>query len=239
MLAGDDKGQLFTLTALRSIQIRATLRRRCRQATVELSLVTTLAKGVDAQPLSLFSGGWVARLLGFGRRYRTTKLVEAFLATAVRSYILLYSFLPLSLCVRGPFSNFKFFWRLLNSPSNQVFVHPLTRQLVWDIRNPAAVGLAFKEVQAALVTALADYGRGQVPVANFQIIAHEANLCAIQSRAAHKRPTRALARYQLEWAQLIFTPTLVGRPRRAKKARSIRKRLAKRLVRAAGRRFWV
>lgn len=50
------------------------------------------------------------------------------------------------------------------------------------------------------------------------------------------RPT--LARYTLAWAQVLFLPTRINKPRRPKRARGIRKRLAKRLVRVTGRRFW-
>lgn len=48
---------------------------------------------------------------------------------------------------------------------------------------------------------------------------------------------RGLARFSLTWNQVVFMPTALSRPRRAKRARGIKKRRAKRLVALAGRRF--
>lgn len=91
-------------------------------------------------PLTLFTGSWIAQLLGYGRKYRSTKLIETFTATAVRTYLLLYYFVPFILNVKGPFANFNFFWRAINAPASQIFIHPVTATIVWDIRFPANLG---------------------------------------------------------------------------------------------------
>ena len=81
-----------------------------------------------------------------------------------------------------------------------------------------------------MVSALSEFGRGGVPLLDDEILDYEAKALAATNHAD---------RYRFSWDQVLFLPTRINRPRRAKKARSIRKRLSKRLVRASGRRFWV
>ncbi len=111
-------------------------------------------------PITTFTGGWVGHLLGYGRKYRGSRLVETFLAAVVRSYLLLYPFAPLCLTLKGAVSSFGPLWRGLNSPSKQIFLSPLTREFVWDVPpQPRAQGgtLGARE---ALLALFADLGRG-------------------------------------------------------------------------------
>ena len=160
--------------ALKNIRLALSLSRRGRQATAELALTLITHEDEATSPVTLFTGSWVAHLLGYSRKYRGAKLVEAFLGAAVRSYLTLYHFAPLSLRVRGPFFNFNFFWRVLNSPASQIFVHPITLGLVWDIRLPASVGSSFCEVREAMAEALDEFGRGGVPHLDDEILDYEA-----------------------------------------------------------------
>ena len=95
--------------ALKNMRLALSLSRRGRQATAELALTLLTHEDGASSPVTLFTGSWVAHLLGYSRKYRGAKLVEAFLGAAVRSYLTLYHFAPLSLRVRGPFFNFNFF----------------------------------------------------------------------------------------------------------------------------------
>lgn len=72
----------------------------------------------------------MAHLLGYGRKFRGTRLIETFLATAVRSYLLLYPFAPLALSVKGAVAAFGPLWRGLNAPTKQIFMSPLTRSYI-------------------------------------------------------------------------------------------------------------
>lgn len=58
-------------------------------------------------------------------------------------------------------------------------------------------------------------------------------------RATGASPARELARYCLNWVQFLVTRLWRHNFRRNKRARTIRKRLAKRLVRSSQHRFWV
>lgn len=63
---------------------------------------------------------------------------------------------------------------MLNSPASQIFVHPITLGLVWDIRLPTSVGSSFSEVKEAMAAALAEFGRGGVPHLDDEILDYEA-----------------------------------------------------------------
>jgi hypothetical protein len=78
----------------------------------------------------------------------------------------------------------------------------------------------------------ADLGRGEARPPRGLELDMAAHLVGVGPRA------KGVARYALTWRQVIFLPTALPRPRRAKRARGIKKRLAKRLVSLAGRRFW-
>jgi hypothetical protein len=183
-------------------------------------------------PITTFTGGWVSHLLGYGRKYRGTRLIETFLATALRSYLLVYPFAPLTLCVKGAVSAFGPLWRGLNGPTKQIFASPLTRTLVWDVPpQPQALG-GRVGAREALLALFADLGRGGAHPPRGVELDVAAHLVGVGAKA------RGVARYSLTWRQVLFLPTAISRPRRAKRARGIRKRLAKRLVAATGRRFW-
>lgn len=125
----------FSLTAqtaevLRCVHFTTVLSRRGRQCIAEFQL-TTLSPDVDETlPVTIFTGGWMARLLGYPHKYRGARVVETFLAAALRSYLLLYDFFPRTLALRGAFCRFTPFWRLVNAPADQIFSHPLTARLI-------------------------------------------------------------------------------------------------------------
>lgn len=94
---------------LRNTKLTLSLARKGRQATAELALTLINYEDEVSYPITLFTGSWVAHLLGYSRKYRGAKLVETFMGSAVHSYLVLYHFVPLCLKVRGPFFNFNFF----------------------------------------------------------------------------------------------------------------------------------
>lgn len=218
------------LEALKSTKLTLSLARQGRQAAVELALTLVNFEGEASHPVTLFTGSWVAHLLGYPRKYRGARLIETFLGSAVRSYLLLYHFVPFCLRVRGAFFNFNSFWKILNSPASQVFIHPIALDIIWDVRLPLSVGFSFNEAKEALAAAVGEFGRGGMPGLEDEILEYEAKALVGLGAAQN--------RYKFSWEQVLFLPTRMNRPRRAKKARSIRKRLSKRLVRATGRRFW-
>jgi len=191
--------------------------------------------------VTLFTGSWVAHLLGYGRKHRGSKLIETFTAVAVRSYLLVHHFVPLSLVVKGPFANFNFFWRQINTPASQVFFHPIAATVLWDVRAPRELGRTKEDLAQWLSASLLEFGSPDVaeaaPLVLEQALKDAVDLWAGLGATSAWRYRQAA--YRFSWASVFFAPTRLSRPRRAKKARSIRKRLAKRLVRAAGRRFWV
>jgi hypothetical protein len=225
---------LTSLEALKATRLTLNLWRQGRQIAAELSLALSAPSEEATYPVTLFTGSWIAHLLGYTRKYRSAKIVETFTGLALRSYLVLYRFFPLALCVKGPFSNFNFFWRLVNSPSKQVFLHPVLNEPIWDIHTPELVSSSADDVRARLRALLPEIGRGAAASLDEAAIGFEAQRL---HEAAGSYTEAGSFRYMLLWGQVLFMPTRVNLPRKAKKARSIRKRLAKRLVRAAGRRF--
>lgn len=214
------------------LRLFLTVSRRGRQVRAEVAGGLGPEGSAGTSPITTFTGGWVASLLGYGRKYRGSRLIETFLATAVRSYLLVYPFAPLCLAVKGAVSAFAPLWVGLNSPSKQVFLSPLTRSLIWDVPpQPKAEG-GRAGARGALLALLADLGRGGATPPRGLELDTAAHLLGVGAGS------RGVARYALTWRQVVFLPTALSRPRRAKRARGVRKRLAKRLVSLAGRRFW-
>ena len=104
-------------------------------------------------------------------------------------------------------------------------------EVLWDIRFPTGIDSSLDRLKEFMGASAEEFGRGGLPIFDNEILDYEVK--SLRSSPA------GCSRYALSWAQILFLPTRLNQPRRQKKARSIRKRLAKRLVRAAGRRFWV
>lgn len=216
---------------LKGSRLVLSLSRRGRQLVAEVSANIETANTAVTSPITTFTASWVAQLLGYARRYRGSRIVETFTALAVRSYLLLYPFVRLDLVIKGPLSNFSFIWRTLNSPAGQVFTHPLTGALIWDIKSEGLKTSDLSKARELLVLAFNDADcEGGIPPEE-AVLDAEAHAIAGTSFARWK------ARYKLLWGFVFFAPSAFNKPRRAKKARSIRKRIAKRLVRAVGQRF--
>lgn len=107
-----------------------TLSRRGRQLSAEVAGGLSPLGAAGTSPITTFTGGWIAHLLGYGRKYRGARIVETFLATALRTYLLVYPFAPLCLGIKGAVAQFGPFWRALNRPAQQVFRNPLTTSLI-------------------------------------------------------------------------------------------------------------
>lgn len=221
---------LPSLEALKGVKLILTLTRRGRQATGELALSLVGLEVGPSSPLTLFTGSWIAHLLGYPRKYRGVKLIEAFMGSALRSYLMLYNFVPFCLCLKGAFFNFNFFWKTVNNPSGQIFAHPITMEVLWDIRVPADISHSLDRLKEFMAASAEEFGRGGLPSLDDEILDYEAK--TLKGLLPHR------VRCALTWGQVFFLPTRLNKPRRPKKARSIRKRLSKRLVRASGRRFW-
>ncbi len=209
------------------------LSRRRRQIVGEVRTSVGDGEGLAVStPVTTFTASWIAQLLGYSKRYRGSRVVETFTAIAIRSYLLLYPFTPLSLLIKGPVSNFNYIWSTLNSPAGQVFTHPLTGALVWDIKNMSQVSGGVSRIKEILAGAFEDACCDADSVPDEAVFEAEAH--AIAGSLGERWKTR----YKLTWHFIFFAPTAFNKPRRPKKARSIKKRLTKRLVKAVGHRFW-
>lgn len=109
------------------LRLFLTLSRKGRQLSAEIAGGLGSEGPASTTPITTFTGGWIARLLGYGRKYRGSRLIETFLATALRTYLVVYPFAPLALCLQGPVSSFGPLWGVLNTPANQVFINPISR----------------------------------------------------------------------------------------------------------------
>ena len=84
---------------------------------------------------------------------------------------------------------------------------------------------------------LLEHGTDETSLLNDSLLEQEAKVWHLALDQPASELGATYERYKLSWEQALFMPTRINRPRKTKKARSIRKRLAKRLVRVAGRRF--
>lgn len=81
----------------------------------------------------------------------------------------------LDLLIKGGLSNFGFIWNTINTPAGQVFTHPLTGALVWDMRAEALKSKDFLQAKELLALAYSDASCdvGEVPEeAVFEAEAH-------------------------------------------------------------------
>lgn len=149
-------------TVFQSVELAVMMWKQGRQTTAELRLATSRAGRIRATPVVTFTSGWITRLLVYPRKFRMSKVVEAFTAVALRTYLLAYSFWPLTLTVRGAFGAFSGFWRLVNSPSGQVFNHPITGSAMYDVAVPRHVAVNPSDGAKHLTGLVAEYPRGSI-----------------------------------------------------------------------------
>lgn len=178
--------------------------------------------------------------IGLPSELRYASISQRLIALATRRLLLTLDKTIFMLCLHGLIPGFTKFWRSINAASNEVYRHVLPDNWIADI------GVSPKQAQIqtpreSIAAALESASLIEEPFSN----ASSLKLVLINTRAKLlqrlRRPgfIREIRAYTLRWvAVLAFAESLHGKVKR-RRARGIKKRLAKRLVRLAKRRFWV
>jgi hypothetical protein len=111
-------------------------------------------------------------------------------------------------------------------------MHPLITDVVWDLRLKPLLEGSYDTFCQTITNLLPDIAHSSIEC--FAKEALENELLKLYHTSFKIAGT---TRVSLLWHQIFFMPTRTDRPRKRKRARGIRKRLAKRLVRTTGRRF--
>lgn len=75
----------------------------------------------------------IAAALGYTRRYRRMFFIQQCLFKHMRRYLVTLDPTDVDVELRGVLPRFRACWRVLTRASNEVFYHPLTGELVYDL----------------------------------------------------------------------------------------------------------
>lgn len=180
----------------------------------------------------------VGAALGYTRRYRRVFFLQQCLFKHLRRYLLLLLPHQLELQLLGVMPRFRACWRTLNQATNEVFLHPITNSPVYDaglVRrqlSAAGGGLGCLKVLHAALTDLAftSVEEKKTFFTQFEKDVERA-LCDAYGRAV------GWQRYEVRWVLLHIRQTHGHGQTRHCRARSIKRRRAKKLVKQTKFRF--
>lgn len=89
--------------------------------------------GINQGVLTEISVTSVAAMFGYSRRYQRAHFLRLSFVRHLRRYLLALGQLEGSLGVIGTIRQFRSYFKALNSPTNQLFRHPLTAQYIADV----------------------------------------------------------------------------------------------------------
>lgn len=180
----------------------------------------------------------VAAALGFTRQQRRAYFIQQCLFRHVRRYLLVLSPTSLDLRIRGIFPRLRSCWRALTSATGELFAHPHTAALLADIELTALAIQRAGTLETCL-TSLLDrvnwVGEARAAALDEGLDQLRLELLAELSSRAHLRA--GWRRFQLSWARVFVLHSHVHGYVKHRRARSIKRRQTKRLVRQTMFRF--
>lgn len=199
----------------------------------------------------------VAAMFGYARRYQRAGFIRQSLFRHFRRYFLVLGSFTCSLGIFGVLRHFRALFKVLNSPSGQAYRHPLSNAWVSDfgleLRSIARKDILNmnKDALSGLVKAhVIDNLTSQITTKMMPSATDEASVSEIvrdltehfwstlrQSRRLN-RYYAYLYRYTLVWEDFSFMKGSLHGFHKFKRARSIKKRRTKRLVKKTKYRFW-
>ena len=179
----------------------------------------------------------IAAALGFSRQYRGAHFVQQCLFRHMRRYLLVLEARRPELRFLGAIPRLRTYWRALSRPTAEVFSHPVTGELLLDVQVTRQQSRKLGTIEACLDAVLEDSNWVE------PALAHESELSALREQCLVEARTRlkhqaVWQRYTLTWGSAWVYR---GQPHsfyRQRKARSIKRRQVKKLVRATQHRFW-
>ena len=224
----------------------AGVRLRTSYLTTSVQILTTALAGGSGgcasrahQTVLAATTATVAAALGFPRQQRGAYFIQQSLFKHLRRALLLLGLQMPVVWLVGALPRLRLFWATLTKATGEVFFHPVTGELVPDVR----------------VTAVQVRRLGSIPTVLAQVLdpanvllgpsAAEATdrLAALgrglaREVASRLRTHRTWQRYWVTWGQVWALGGAARGALRQPRARSIKRRLAKRLVRTTQYRFW-
>jgi hypothetical protein len=201
----------------------------------------------------------IAAMFGYSRRYQRASFIRISFFKHLRRYLLTLNQLSLDLRVVGILRQFRLLFKTLNAPANQIFKHPLYDSYLTDfycvpqslyglissreeLRSYVKTlvlenSLTSDENLPEFTAAVSDEHSGTV-ISELTTF-FWSRLQRIFSDKPKSRPKREalLCRYVLLWNKVVFLKTNAHTLIKKKRARSIKKRRTKRLVKKAKYRF--
>lgn len=168
---------------------------------------------------------------------RFAPISQTITALATRRALLLLGGLRFELFVKGVVPAFGAFWRRVNAASRELFLNPLTERWMFDVTVPPFR----RKERAARVAAVFDTSveLPNSPQESSDLPKVLKNEKDALNALLPKRSKKTYKRYTFTWHRIIMTSHVAHGFVKTKKARSIKKRLAKRITSTTKRRFWI
>lgn len=179
----------------------------------------------------------IASALGFSRQYRSAHFIQQCLFRHMRRYLLVLEVRAPALRFLGAIPRLRAHWRALTRPTAEIFSHPLTGKLLLDVQVSRQQVRKLGTVEACLDAVLDESNWIEPTSARSDETSSQREWCLIEARARLKQQA-IWQRYALTWGS---ARVYRGQPHsfyRQRKARSIKRRQVKKLVRATQHRFW-
>lgn len=232
----------YTGGTLTSFQLRVGRLRRGVGVTLSSVSEVTVGNGVffSYSPILCLTTSLVSMAVGLPRRFRGGGVATGLLAAAVRRYaIITFGNTAPVLKLVGILPEFSALWSKLNRPAEEAFEHPITGELLLDTqleRPQAKPGLAEKVLSKFITEHRFPADLSSPLTEKERQACTAAAVFFYDSAAVSSRKT--LVRYSLGWGFMFFVHTTLHGFRKAKRARSLKRRQTKKLVRRTQFRFW-
>lgn len=180
----------------------------------------------------------VATALGFTRKQRKAFFIQQCLFSHMRRYLIVLAPGWLDLRLHGILPRLRSCWRALTRPTGELFAHPLTEELEADIGLTGAAARrvgspeAWVEATLADVSVISEVGDEGLESGLAQL--RTSLLSELQTRFSRRAGWR---RFSVLWARVLVYQTNPHSYLKKRRARSIKRRQTKRLVRQTQYRF--
>lgn len=173
---------------------------------------------------------------------RHASISQVLTARAIRRFLIVFGQINWSLYLRGVVPGFLFFWKIINSAASELYKNPINEDWIVDIGLQNNLQKhSKKKLNNQLQTAITMAATLEEPE---NIKEKEFNLAIKETEEFFtnlflKKLPRNITRYKFFWKEVYIVAKVPHGLVKKKKARSIKKRLAKRLTATAKRRFWI
>lgn len=182
--------------------------------------------------LSEITSANVVSAAGVPVNLRFSKISEKLTSQATRRVLLQLGAISFNLFLTSQTSCFASFWKSLNKATNEVYIDTTNQKWVFDVHVKSKFSLNDKLINNVLFSA----NNLQPEVTNQEL---QQQITNFKSTILSIEPKLTEYRLALNWEHVFIIPKQTHCKVKTKKARSIKKRLTKRLTTLAQRRHWI